>query len=78
MREEEAAEEVEGLQISVARLINVWRKDTRIPRYRRPIAVEDDQTRPKISFPSPLFAPVEIALRKPKSLLAIWRLSFSH
>jgi hypothetical protein len=57
--------------------------DTRIPRSRRPIAVEDAQAGDESSYSvSPPWSPqgesLSQILRKPKPLPKIWRLSFSR
>jgi hypothetical protein len=55
---------------------------TRIPKSRRPIAVEDDQAGDERSYPvSPLLTPggwLSQVMREPKPLPTIWRLSFSR
>jgi len=55
--------------------------DARIPRCRRPIVVEDDQTGDVSSYSvspwSPQGESLSQTLRKPKPLPTIWRLSFS-
>jgi hypothetical protein len=57
-------------------------RDTRIPRPRRPIVMEDDQTGDEIYYSiSSLVAPGESlsqTVRRPKNLQRVWRLSYSR